>query len=254
MRAMVATSVPSPRRSAGAAYLDDILLVGGELSADPPYDEMWRWTGAQWTPQTSTGLVVRREFGMTASTDRLVLFGGVDSGGVRNDTWEWDGTSWSSIAATMTPSARRQVAMSYDPVRKRAVLFGGFGDGPQNDTWEWDGTTWTQTASGPPGRSNGSLAYDSLRRELVMFGGQGGSAPLGDTWTYRYERAGAVDESCVAGQDTDVDGLAGCDDTDCWGYCTPLCPPDAPCDPASPHCGDGVCNPHLETAVCPADC
>ena len=38
-----------------------------------------------------------------------------------------------------------------------------------------------------------------------------------------------VTESCVAGQDLDGDGLAGCADRDCWQLCTPTCPPTATC-------------------------
>jgi hypothetical protein len=66
---------------------------------------------------------------------------------------------------------------------------------------------------------------------------------------------------CLGGFDGDGDGLIGCDDPDCWGRCTPLCPPDSTpdwpddCDTALPHCGDGVCNPNLETQrLCPGDC
>ena len=32
------------------------------------------------------------------------------------------------------------------------------------------------------------------------------------------------DESCVAGEDADGDGLVGCDDPDCWWKCHPACP------------------------------
>jgi hypothetical protein len=94
------------------------------------------------------------------------------------------------------------------------------------------------------------MAYDALDRAIVLVGGMS----FDDTWTFRYERAGDVDESCRPGEDLDADGLAGCDDPDCWARCTPLCPPGTTCDPAAPHCGDGVCNAALEQGFCPSDC
>jgi hypothetical protein len=98
------------------------------------------------------------------------------------------------------------------------------------------------------------MAYDAARGRVILFGGWDGSL-LGDTWLTQYRSRTSPDESCRFGRDTDGDGLIGCDDPDCWAYCTPSCPPGAPCDPTAPHCGDGVCNQHLETyRLCPQDC
>lgn len=38
-------------------------------------------------------------------------------------------------------------------------------------------------------------------------------------------------ETCAAGEDADGDGLAGCEDRDCWLTCTPLCPAAMSCAP-----------------------
>ena len=54
--------------------------------------------------------------------------------------------------------------------------------------------------------------------------------------------------------DDDGDGLAGCDDPDCWSRCTPTCLPGAICDDALPHCGDGACGAREDYALCPTDC
>ena len=55
--------------------------------------------------------------------------------------------------------------------------------------------------------------------------------------------------------DSDFDGLVGCKDPDCSGRCSPFCPPGTTCDDTLPHCGDGVCNPTLESCeLCPQDC
>jgi hypothetical protein len=41
----------------------------------------------------------------------------------------------------------------------------------------------------------------------------------------------APDETCVAGEDADGDGLAGCADADCWWSCGPACPVATSCPP-----------------------
>jgi len=62
-------------------------------------------------------------------------------------------------------------------------------------------------------------------------------------------------DDCSQALDGDGDGLIGCADPDCWGYCTPECPPGAVCSPTAARCGDGACNPSLENGqLCPADC
>jgi hypothetical protein len=147
--------------------------------------------------------------------------------------------------------------MTYDAARGRVVLFGGFDGSRLGDTWEWDGTTWSEISHpvSPSARSSHAMAYDAARGRVILFGGLDGSLRLGDTWLTQYRSRTSPDESCRFGRDTDGDGLSGCDDPDCWAYCTPSCLPGAACDPTAPHCGDGVCNPHLETyRLCPQDC
>lgn len=124
---------------------------------------------------------------------------------------------------------------------------------PTDDTWEWDGIAWTEVAAlnRPPAHSEHTMAYDQRSRRIVLFGGTGG---LGGTWELGYQSS-PREERCVTGLDGDGDGVGGCDDPDCWGYCTPMCPPGTPCDPLAPHCGDGMCSADLEScALCPADC
>src|SRR4051794_9487805 len=71
--------------------------------------------------------------------------------------------TWTQITPATSPPNRSYLAMAYDAVSKKVVVFGGFsGTGYLNDTWTFDGTTWTQvqTAVAPPARSNGQMAYD----------------------------------------------------------------------------------------------
>jgi Galactose oxidase, central domain len=104
------------------------------------------------------------------------------------DTWEWNGTEWTQVA-DIGPAPRGACALSYDTVRQRVMLFGGYGGTNKffNDTWEWDGTEWTQIAdTGPPSRSHHAMVFDRERECLVLFGGY--SAAEGwvvDTWEWQ---------------------------------------------------------------------
>jgi hypothetical protein len=94
---------------------------------------------------------------------------------------------WTLTSPASSPPARAGHAMAYDPVRKQALVFGGYDDaGYLNDTWTWDGSTWTKQApaTSPAPRAGSGIAFDRVTRQLVMFGGFTGSGYLGDTWTW----------------------------------------------------------------------
>jgi len=98
------------------------------------------------------------------------------------------GTAATSPPCTAT-AARSGYAMTWDPDRRQAVLFGGEapGDRLSADTWGWNGTSWGciagTGASGPRPRSAAMLAYDARRHVLVLYGGRlGGRDGLRDTW------------------------------------------------------------------------
>jgi hypothetical protein len=77
--------------------------------------------------------------------------------------------------------------MTYDPVSKRVIMFGGFGaNGNLNDTWAFDGTNWTKlkTNSAPPVRNGASMAFDRPSSKIVMFGGFDVNTYLQDTWIF----------------------------------------------------------------------
>ena len=80
---------------------------------------------------------------------------------------------WVQLSPTNSPPARSYLAMTYDPVSGRIIMFGGFdGNGYLNDTWEFNGVTWTQitTNTPPPARSAAQMAYDSVARKVVLYG------------------------------------------------------------------------------------
>ncbi|MEA2328648.1 MAG: large repetitive protein [Thermoanaerobaculia bacterium] len=97
-------------------------------------------------------------------------------------------------AFAVTPTARYQARMVWDPALHRAVLFGGLtaidaGTKLQydlGDTWEWTGIRWLQVfpAHNPSARAAESMVFDSARNRVVIFGGRLGKLNLNDTWSF----------------------------------------------------------------------
>ncbi len=162
-----------------------------------------------WTPLYTSGPPeAQGVFGMVHDSARGVdiIFGGTpdQNNTLLHDTWEYcplanaycpTANSWQSISGP-SPSGRFGMAMAYDPVRAKTVLFGGT-DGVSylSDTWEYDASGWRQMAplTSPNGRLDASMAYLPTRRQLIMFGGSssvencdGGVEPFAcnSTWTY----------------------------------------------------------------------
>jgi hypothetical protein len=92
-------------------------------------------------------------------------------------------SGWVQLTPATHPSARSGIAIAYDPVLGRTVLFGGLNTG---DTWTWNGTNWLQTfpTHTPPSRRTHGLASRPGSGRLVLFGGWDGFSDLGDTWEY----------------------------------------------------------------------
>jgi hypothetical protein len=96
---------------------------------------------------------------------------------------------WIQLSPTNSPPARSYLAMTYDPVSEKVIMFGGYDANTNtylNDTWEFDGATWTQvmTNSPPPARTAAQMAYDSVSQKVVLYGGYNGTNYLGDTWLW----------------------------------------------------------------------
>src|SRR5262249_8875211 len=86
--------------------------------------------------------------------------------------------TWTRIEPLgMPPAARERPVVIYDPVRDRALLFGGAGTTYMNDVWElsldsspeWKRVTYAGTPPSP--RGSHSAVYDPVRDRLVIFGG-----------------------------------------------------------------------------------
>lgn len=102
--------------------------------------------------------------------------------------------SWQQVPTSSAPSARRGAAMTYDSLRQRTVLFGGFEWGANayfDDTFEFDGQAWQPNGAllRPSSRTRAGLCFDSQRGVSVLFGGTRGgliapAAFFNDTWQF----------------------------------------------------------------------
>jgi hypothetical protein len=186
-------------------------------------------------------------------TSRTYVIGG---GTASAQTLAWDGTRFMPQYSGLP---RIGVTTVYDARQQLIIGFGGYdiNNTRLTDVLEWDGEGgWKSHAvpGGPEGRYGHVMVYDAIAQGVVVYGGSTMSAVVDDTWLLRLDDGGP-DDACDGSTDLDGDGKLGCVDEDCWAFCTPRCPPGLPCDPAAPHCGDGVCNAFLENAtLCPSDC
>jgi hypothetical protein len=244
------TISPLPRFEHAMAYDGGrkvtLLFGGGDgngVGFGNPLGDTWQWDGTIWsqlTPATSASARVGHRMVYQRARDRVLLFGGLYYDASTStyrpigDTWEWDGTLWALQAPVHSPSPRYDFQMAYDPLRGRAILFGGTdGTGTFGDTWEWDGTDWSERANSGPSTAYATLAalaFDIARGQAVLYLG-------GETWLY-HARGGACagDSDCEA--TSCVDGVC-CEQSSC-GTCqscdgpTPgLCTPVVGADPDS---------------------
>jgi cysteine-rich repeat protein len=239
---------PSPRTTTALAYdqlRDRVVLFGGS-SASGAVNDTWVWDGLDWSqlsPVHSPPAATNPQLACDDARGRCVLL-------VNGATWEWDGTDWIEMSPSANPTVF-QPALAYDPTRERVILNGADNtNSGSTQTWEWDGASWTQLPSvtNPPNPGT-VLAYDRVHGELVLYA----ATSTGDVWVHRFFSRAVPPDTCND-VDTDGDGLVGCADPDCWGRCTPVCPPDTTCDPGSPRCGDGTCSILEYSRLCPSDC
>ena len=139
----------------------------------------WAWDGTAWRP-VATGSKRGAAMATDFARGEVLLF---TTGG---QTWAWRQGTW-VLRASTGPSGRSRSAMTFDPIRRTVVLFGGFlASGPANDTWVWDGTRWTQvpTANTPPGQTDHGLAWDAATGRVVLGGSSAGRVAPPASWAF----------------------------------------------------------------------
>lgn len=81
---------------------------------------------------------------------KTLVFGGAYTA-VFDDLWEYDGSSWTMLLMPWAPTARKEHAMVFDPLKGQVVLFGG-SDGSlvTGDTWYFGRvSTWPSESCMP---------------------------------------------------------------------------------------------------------
>jgi len=76
--------------------------------------------------------------------------------------------------------------MTYDSIRERVVVFGGWGSSGLKGTWEWDGANWEllESIHSPANNENGSMVFDNVRGRSVLWGGTINSSWLRNVWEW----------------------------------------------------------------------
>jgi len=164
---------PSARANALLAWdRSEAIFGGGTYPYDPPADT---WSlSTTWTARAIDGPFPRTGTDLTNDPSGLVLFGGRRAGGESADTWLWRDHAWTEVQVP-GPSARADHALAYDPIRNRAVLYGGRTTTlapPYADTWEWDGAAWTMRSATATtgGRAGHRMYFEPARRRVVAIG------------------------------------------------------------------------------------
>jgi cysteine-rich repeat protein len=190
---------PVGRAAAGGAYdsaRGELVMFAG--AAKSVFADTSSWNGVAWSGRDSVAPTARSIDAMAYDAERgvTVAYGGFQMFGWLDETWLWSGNAWLQAKPQTSPPARTGAAAAYDPVRKRFVVFGGYGTATQtpfSDTWEWDGLSWTQLnpVKIPPARAHAAMAYDAAYGTMVMFGGcesmiysACAGIRLGDTWEW----------------------------------------------------------------------
>jgi hypothetical protein len=172
-----------------------VFLMFGGRSLSYARDEpgTLEWDGRVWHKRHTPQPPPAREFHALFHDEvrrEIILFGGAQvsaSGALLNDTWAWDGVAWKLLTPSVSPSPRAGHRIVYDPVRRQAVLFGGYGaSGYLSETWIWNGVTWQQVSpvTSPPPRAFHGMTHDPARRRMLLHGGFDGASPLQDTWEW----------------------------------------------------------------------
>jgi len=136
--------------------------------------------------------------------DSFILFGGwhEEANGTYtrlDDTWLFSlqSTTWTERRPTLSPSARSDSEVAYNPLVDTVLLIGGFsGSAYLGDIWSYTpgNNTWSPrpAAVEPSPRADGRLVYIAGQDRFILFGDNDYSGPnhafhhLADTWTYTW--------------------------------------------------------------------
>ena len=196
---LISSENPPPARSGHSMVYDSfknlLVVFGGKNENGAVLNDLWLWNGRDWKQLkgNEASPEPRQSHRMIFNTDNgdIFLFGGSDTSGQSlNDTWILRDEKWIKMNSTDIPPPRLQHTMTYDKLRNKVVLFGGFSrnEGRKiiyGDTWEWQMSKgWKlKNENLQMARDHHSMAYDIKLNRTIMFGGYN-QGYLGDTWSW----------------------------------------------------------------------
>jgi hypothetical protein len=191
---------PPPRIDASMVYDSTdgyVVMFGGyDGTTHTVYNDTWTFSAGQWNQVHPTSSPPARDGAGMASDDadhEVVLFGGDSNltGSLTffSDTWVYQYGEWSHASTPVAPSARYDMAMTYDPVDRSVLLFGGWSPLQTQsfgDSWSFSGVTWTLLTSpvNPPPENSATMAFDPAANAVIMTGGHVGENVSAATWGY----------------------------------------------------------------------
>ncbi len=138
------TNEPPLRITPGMVYdvqRDVILMYGGlSMATGDLMGDTWEYDGTNWTEVTTAvnpGDRYGHRLAYHAALGRIVLFGGYNFSGFLTDTWEYDGNTWHQTSPPGSPSGRVMLGMSWFPLGRSVLIFGGAADADLGDTWQY---------------------------------------------------------------------------------------------------------------------
>ncbi|MBI5838192.1 MAG: T9SS type A sorting domain-containing protein [Candidatus Eisenbacteria bacterium] len=189
-------------RSGSCVSVDSIgrhaYLFGGDAGTSLRRDT-WSYSfdSLTWNPVNVNRFPPRRKFAaMVADFEdrKMWMFGGYGTAGPLGDLWCFspDSAKWDSIPAPEGPGARYLTSLTYDPIRRELLVFGGSNDTTAlGDLWAFsvDSLTWRrqlQVGTWWPASREGHSAVMDLENQMVVHGGapSPSAAPIQDTWMY----------------------------------------------------------------------
>ncbi len=141
------STVPSVRREAAIGWdaaTSQLIIYGGEASAELSDTWIWNATTNNWTqqaPKVSPGPLAYAPLVYDSTTGQMLLIAGSSaSGSALSTVWDWSGSNWiEQTPSTVLTPARFSPVAGYDTSTSQLLLFGGDSSVASflNDTWLW---------------------------------------------------------------------------------------------------------------------